>query len=454
MVEEAGAPRTTLSRRAWWFLLVGLAVREAVAPWTGHPFDLESFLRTGSVVAHGGSPYLVAAPPVPGASFAYVEGTLPLSSYPPFWPEVTGGLFSAWSALPGANRFVLYWLLKQPGIAGDALVAYLLWRLAHRWQGTRAQAERLLIGWALFPYAIVLSAIWGQFDSLLAALLLAAFLAGRPAERAAVYGFGVVVKWLTAIFLPLELFRAGRRGAAAVSLGFGAPLAVGAIPFLLQGWDLPRFTSVAVFVGHGNNFGMNFVYLLTSGPWAASLSSVPYLFLLLGFLWIPAAIAAGWLAVRWFGHPGPATEVRAVLFVLLAVLLVRWGLYEQYFVYAFALLALDTTLFHAGRTRLSGLTLALASAQLLANNDLGFRFLAPISPAVQPMFEHVEASAPWGPVRMLVLGLLAVLMTATLVQWIWVVGRDIAAPTPWPRALASAIGRRIRTRGGSGGFAA
>ena len=50
-------------------LLVGLAIREALAPWTGHPFDFEIWVRLGVLALSGANPYSLL-PYIPHLSFA------------------------------------------------------------------------------------------------------------------------------------------------------------------------------------------------------------------------------------------------------------------------------------------------------------------------------------------------------------------------------------------------
>ncbi len=433
----------SLPRRGLLLLAVGLLVREALSFWTGHPYDLESFVRTGFIVAHGANPYVALASPVPGVSFGYLNGGIALASYPPFWPELLGGLYGLWEHVGGGDRFALYFLLKQPGITADLGTSYLLWRIALRARATPAAALRLLGFWSLFPYAIVISAVWGQFDAILLALVLLSFYARNALERSLVYGAGILVKWLTVVFLPLALFRerGWRRLAvlAAVALvgGFGV------LPFAFQGWSLEHFLTVTRFVAHGNNFGMNYVFVLTYEPVASTLDGVPWLYAALGYAWIVAALAAGWVAARWTSPGGTVPELRALSFVLAAVLLVRWGLYEQYFLYLFALLALDTALAHPGRRGLLLFTVGIASAQLLANNDVGLRFLTPLDPGLLTTLTSAEAGPTWGVLRTDVLLVLAVVMTVTLVQILKVLLSDELAPRPWILRLPSWLAARL-----------
>ncbi len=442
---EASEPRVRLSlpRKGWALLAVGLVVREALSFWTGHPYDLESFLRTGFVVAHGADPYVALAPPVPGVSFGYLNAGIALASYPPFWPELLGGIYRFWEDLGAGNRFVLYFLLKQPGIAADLGTAYLLWRIARRAGAALGTALGALGFWSLFPYAIAISAVWGQFDAILVMVVLLGVEARTALERNLLYGVGILVKWLTVVFLPLSVFRERRRTRLSVLAAAGLVGGLGILPFVFQGWSLTEFLTLTRNVSHGNNWGMNYVFLLTYQPVASTLGTVPGLYSALGFAWVPAAVVAGYVAARWVRSGGVSAEVRALLFVLAAVLLVRWGLYEQYFLYLFALLVLDLAVAHPGRRGLFRFTVAVASAQLLANNDLGLRFLTPLDPGLLTTLYAAEAGPAWGVLRTDVLLVLAVIMTITLVQLLMVLASDEPTPRPWILLVPSRIAARF-----------
>src|SRR5271155_3275329 len=191
-------------------LLLGLALREALCFWTGQPYDFEAWIRTGYVIGHGADPYSSYWPPVPGLSIAYFDRNLTAASYLPFWSLYAGLAYLVYLVFGGGNRFVYYFLLKQGPIAGDVLTAGLLYRLIQRAADDRALALRAATFWSFFPYAILISAVWGQFDSIAVVVVLASLLVVDPARKNVVYGVGIFVKWVTAMFLPFEVFR--RRG--------------------------------------------------------------------------------------------------------------------------------------------------------------------------------------------------------------------------------------------------
>jgi hypothetical protein len=426
-------------------LIAGLLVREAFSFWTGHPFDFESWIRTGYVVSHGQNPYAAFWPPVPGVSFSYLNTTLTPAAYLPFWPVVLGELYRAWELVGGGNRFVLYFFLKQPGILADVASAYVLFRLGERWSGETGPAFALLTFWSFFPYAIIITAVWGQFDSILVLVLLLLLYARTPLERSVLYGIGIFVKWLTVIFLPLEVFRdRGWRRPVAL-LGLVVPALLTLLVFVAEGWTFQGIGAFSVSQSHGTGEGMNYVFILTLSGISAILSPVPYLYTVLGYLWIPGVVAAGWVSARWLTDGRPNSELRAMMLVVTVFLLLRWGLYEQYFLYLFCPLALDVAVFHPGRRAFFWYSVALATIDLFINNDLGLRFLTPIYPGLGPYSTAIDANDSWGVFRTYSLLVLSIVVTVTLVQFIYALLDDENAPRPWPYALGDRLRRGWRS---------
>jgi hypothetical protein len=363
-------------------LLVGLAIREALSFWTGHPYDFEIWIRTGYVVAHGTDPYLHAWPPVPGVSFGYTSQDLPSAAYLPFWPDVFGGTYVLWEHVGGGNRYFLYFLLKQGPIAGDVAVAGLLYRFVLRETGCPGTALGALTFWSLFPYDIVIGAVWGQLDSVTTALVLGVLLTAesQAARRSIAWAIGIFLKWVTVIFLPFELFRqrGWRRLWPLTSLPLAAALTL--VAFIAAGWRFGGLLATSTSEAGGGGGGMNYARLFVLPYVQDALASSPQVYTVFNDLWIPACVLAGWVAARWVRTGAPAQELRALLLVVAVFLLVRWGLNEQYFLYPFALLAADVYTRHPGRRPFFYYLVAVASAFLLTNNVLGIWFAAPVSP--------------------------------------------------------------------------
>lgn len=437
----SGAVGRWFARRASLLLLAGLAIREAFSFWTGNPYDFEVWVRTGAAVARGQNPYNSFWPPVPGTSFAFLNEPLAPAAYPPFWPAIAGLLYSLWEHVGGGNRFVLYFLLKQPTILGDVATAVLLGRTVRAWGGSPEAADRAQTFWALFPYAIVISGIWGQIDPILVALLLFVLGLGTTAGRTVAEGVGVFVKWLTAIFAPLEFFR--EKGARRLYAGLVliVPLLLTIAAFVAEGWSLTGIEATTTSQAHGGGGGMNLAAFFDNPAVAAYLLARPLLLDAVTYAWLPAVVLGGLLGARWCRGSSPGRELRAMLFVTTLFMALRWGLYEQYMLYVFALLYLDVVVFHPGRARLLLLLIVEAATFLLVNNDLGIWFASPLDGAAFTYSVHLDQATTLGAVRADALLVIAVLVTLTLVQLAVALYRDEPAPRPWPWLL---LGRGAR----------
>lgn len=412
-------------------LLLGLAIREGFSFWTGHPYDFEVWIRTGHVVAAGTNPYVSFWGSVPGVSFAYLDQPLPSAAYPPFWPAVTGLIYRGWAWGGGGDRFLLYFLLKQPVIVADVGVAVLLGRTVRSWTGDEAKAARVRTFWLFFPYAIVVSAIWGQIDAILLLTVLVALRSAGAVRRGLAEGVGIFVKWLPVVFVPLEFFR--ERGVRRLVAGgiLLVPVLLTLLSFWAAGWTFVGFPDTTRSETSGGGGGMNFAQFFENPTIAKAILSVPNLLAFLTLLWIPAVVAAGYLAAGWSRTGGPGQVVRAMLFVTAIFLALRWGLNEQYMVYVFALLLLDVVAFHPQRARLFYGLVALSSAYLLVNNDLGIWFASPVWPSLFTLAVNIDEGTKLGGIRADALLVLAVLVALTILQLIRALVRDDPSPGLW-----------------------
>jgi hypothetical protein len=421
----------SLSSQGWLLLVGGLLVRELFSFWTGHPYDFESWVRTGYQVSRGANPYNGFLPPVPGVSFGYTSQSISSAAYLPFWPLVLGGLYRLWEVVGGGNRFALYFLLKQPAILADVASAYLLYRLALRWTFDERAAIGVLAFWSFFSYAIVITAIWGQFDSIVVVILLFLLWARGLLERNLLYGLGIFVKWVTVIFLPLEFLRERRFRRLGVLIAVAVPIALTVAVFAAEGWSISFLTDVSTSQVHGGGLGMNLAFPLSLTGVVNVLSAIPDFYNVIQYAWVPGVILAGWVGAKWVGGNDPRSELRAMLLVVTVFLLLRWGLEEQYMLYLFAPVALDVATFHPGRRALLLFTFVLSALYLLVNNDLGLRFLTPADPGILTFTTAVDASSGWGMARTVALTILSILVAVTLVQWVRAILRDEPRPRPW-----------------------
>jgi hypothetical protein len=430
-------------------LLGGLALREAFSFWTGHPYDFEIWIRTGYAVGSGFDPYSTTWGPVPGLSIAYTSQNLVAASYLPFWELYTGAAYQGYLAFGGGDRFVYYFLLKQAPIAGDLLCAYLLFRLTHGWTGNRGVALDVMFLWIVFPYSFLIAAVWGQFDSLALALLLASLLVVDAPRRNLLYGLGIFVKWVTAMFLPFELFR--RRGLQRAWVGAAVlvPAVLSVAVFVALGWDLSGIVSVAQVGASGIGGGMNWARWVSPYEPLAAVGSAPYVTAGLSLLWIPAVVGAGWIMARRVDGRTPSLELEAVLVIVTVFLLTRWGLNEQYLVYLFAPLLLDVMVFHPERRSVFAALACVSLLFLFVNATLGVPFLAPLGPQYLAWADAANNAPLWDPLRLWTLNVLAIVITVLLAQLAYVLIRRESTGWPWFRWIQTVRAVPSRAAGGS-----
>ncbi len=418
--------------RAATFLVIGLLIREAFSFWTGHPYDFEVWIRTGYVVAHGTNPYIAFWPAAPGGSIDSFTGTLPSAAYLPFWPLVTGGSYQLYLAVGGGDRFVYYFFLKQVPIFADVATAFLLYRLVQNWTGDYTLATRALAFWCLFPYAIVITAVWGQFDSVEVLCLLAILLVAGTPRRNLAYGIGILVKWVTVIYLPFEFFRERGLRRLWILLGLAVPAALTVVVFLALRWPFTGIEATTTSEAGGGGGAMNYARLFELAPIYNAAVRVPGLLTLLPYLFVPVVFAVGWvMAKRVRTAGGPRAELTCLLAIMGAFLLTRWGLNEQYFLYLFAPMALDIYVFHPGRRDLYTYIGTLASAFLIVNNTFGIWFLTPLNVGYDTWAINFNRHALSSPIREYTLDGLAILITLSLVQLVWALLQDQPHPRPW-----------------------
>jgi hypothetical protein len=410
---------------------MGLLIREALSFWTGHPYDMEVWIRNAYFVSQGQNPYSAFMPPVPGLSFAFLNYSLPGVGYLPLWPLVVAGLYRLYAIVPGTSRFVLYFLLKQPPVLGDTLLGYLLYRALLAWGGKTGLALRGLKFWMFFPYAIVISAIWGMFDAVVAVLFFGFLLSNRTWKGYLGVGLGILLKWFPLIFLPLYFLR--EKGLRRFGVVFAVAVATGltAFAFWATGWDYIGVTAMAQYASHGGRGGMTYTSLVSALLFLPALSGLSYLWYLLGFMWVPGIIVAAIVAIRRFPDSSAENTVQALLLVTSVFFLTRLGVNEQYLTYLLPPFYVDVVLWHPERRSLFTLTWALSLSFLLADNDVLVRFFGPAFPQALDVAFAFDNYSEFAWIRYSAMYVIGVLFTIHLVQLVWIFLDPRRNPTPW-----------------------
>lgn len=204
---KMGIPdKTELSRRFWLALILGGAATRLWLWWISiGSNDATSWYQYGESIAADG--------------LAATYRNILLYNHPPLM-----GLYAMqawwWS---GENLWTFAHLLKLPGLAGEALTLWALWRFA----GPQASAA-----YAWLPAAILVSGFHGNTDCLYAALVLVAVIAfdrQRYFLAGLLMAAALNVKLIPLVLLPLVFIGSpNRRALLRLTIG----LAIGAVPFV------------------------------------------------------------------------------------------------------------------------------------------------------------------------------------------------------------------------------
>jgi hypothetical protein len=384
-------------------LLVGLAIREVLAPWTGHPFDFEIWVRLGVLALSGANPYTLL-PYTPHLSFATYSFMTSIS-YPPLPAFIFAATYGVYQLFGSPSAFLYYFLLKQPMVISDLLVAVLLFRLISL-KGETNRAQKVARLWIYFPFAIIISAMWGALDPIALLLILTslyAFEIKKPYLSAGLLGLAIYLKLMPIIFLPLFLISSVllmRKKVVFATIALGIPLIGTIAPFYLLGWDFSGIYNAVSYQGTGPGFGGIGVFNALS---LISLRS-GFLTMFLSLIWLPALLAA-----YAYTYVKKAQLPEALLVTALLFSIFRTTMPEQWALYPIAFLLLIGN----RENRTHALALAgVATAFLLVNNFLLVRFFSPVSLDAFTWDQFVDTASVFSELRYAIMLVLSTFFSA------------------------------------------
>ncbi len=364
----------------------GIIVREIFAPFTGHPYDFELWVRLGYYVSQGLDPY-VYHPAVPGLSFPTFEGPPTWPGYPPIWPLFLALIYKFYVVIGIQNRFFYYFLIKQPMIVADILDAYLVFRLVKS-HSTLENAVRAFAFWLLCPYTILISAIWGMFDQIILLFVLVALVLITSSWKSAILeALATALKLIPVIYFPLFVTVQPTRAKMALYTLVGGLFALflSFAPYLyFRSWHLSGLTAVGVSDTNKIAGSMNYWEVLNVYNLYHPISNRDFLYFqtIYGWIWIPAILLASCYCALKIRHRVnfQTNLVLSSLFVTLTFFLTKYVINEQFLIYFLGFALIDyyllstkirRNLFHA--VWISALTF------LIVNNAYLSRFFSPLS---------------------------------------------------------------------------
>ncbi len=268
--------------------LSALVVRLAVAPFTGHSWDVYVWIKSAEMFSAGfWNVYRVSE--IPSFPWGFY-------SYPPVWLFVVTAAYVAVGGL-SAGLGALVLAIKAPIVVADLLVAYWIYRLAGLLGIAGRKRVLAFAAYALNPLPAFISGVWGMFDPiavLFSLVGLELLIRQRPLAAGLAIGVGTATKIFPALLVPLGLLWIRRtnpstwrsRAVGFVSCAVAVPFAV-SVPFLLSD---PTAYLVKLFM-HTKNVGQFTYWTLLApltGTIAASVASfvifaIAYVFLLRKF---------------------------------------------------------------------------------------------------------------------------------------------------------------------------
>ena len=365
-------------------LALGLAVREVLAPFTGHPFDLELWIRLGYFVSNGMDPYQIT-PPIPGLSFPGAQ-FMTWIGYPPTWGFFQAGLYKIYS-LSGINdRFLYYDLIKQPMIIADLVVGYLLYKIISEFKDP-SKGVRAFSFWMLCPFTIVISSVWGMFDQIILVFVLGSILLVQETQKSALMqALGFIFKVIPLIYLPILVLVQPSKARIVnyFAIAVGASIFFVLVPYLfLAHWSLGQLASVGVDVTHKIAGSSNYWIVVA---FYSNLHPIPaWVFQILNplsYAWAPIILAGSIFCVLCIRNRENLTKnlSLALLFVTLIFFLTKSVVNEQYVIYFLGLGLVDYYVIGSKRRRQLFHGVWISSFIFLTTNNTYFtRFLEPLS---------------------------------------------------------------------------
>lgn len=281
------------------FLALSVLIQIQLAVLLGHYYDQKIAMATGYLVSQGLSPYETA-------NFVGVfphfllNGIIPGIGYPPPWPLMLGGIFSAsYTVLP--DIYFYNFMIKVPIIIANIALAYLIRGILQKTQTPNiANAAWLFV---LFnPFVLLATTAWGSIESVVAFSSIASLILayrGKIKTSAALMALAVLFKPIALPLIGLPLFAEAAKKHSKKAEYLTILTSVGLFgfftPFYLFNWVSPlapgTWNSHFLMVGGLTPFNLLELFQAPILP-----SGLDFL----GFIWIPALVA-GYLLVH--QHP-------------------------------------------------------------------------------------------------------------------------------------------------------
>lgn len=391
-------------------ILLSLILRELLSFWTGH-YDFEVFVRVGYHVATGGNPYSYLKY-VDGISFLPYD-TMTSIGYPPFI-----ALFATFAYLMvnylSLNRFLYYFLLKQPMILGDITTCFMFYKLFKEIGKTDKEAVSVAAYWAFNPFTIIISSIWGMIDPLVISLLLLSFYYFSKNTRChdflagMLLGTSIFIKQFSVIYIPLFLF-AKKRFLEYFLIPLLTAVALIVSPFVVFNWSYEGFYLCMKHQAFEKLTTSEIVIL----PFSEFLR--PFT-IFLSMIWLPVLILFYFLSFKL--QTSYEAFIKRIILLSIVFLFARIVVSEQLFEYLLAFTLMYYGLTSRGKEFYWSLSFTLL-AYLTSNNTLLVRFLSPLFVQAHFWDLYVNNNAPFDTIRSIIRSITFTFVLVTCIDLIF-----------------------------------
>lgn len=309
------------------YLSASVIVQLVLGLFFGHAYDIRIFMATGYQVATGHDPYILPDLRAVFHNPAFIGMTS--IGYPPPWPLLLGLIYLLSYGLT-QNILVYNLAIKLPIIISNLWLAYLVRDVLQEQSRDPGIPHKAWIFLLFNPFLLYFTTAWGQFDSLVAVLTLAALITlhkGRLATSSILLALAIALK-PTPISVILEvivyLWGAPWQRLIRYLAAFTVSMLVFCVvPFFIFKWDAsPILQGWNAQFSVSGGLSLTTLYELSAGTY-----QLPGNWWLLGFIWLPAIIIGALRMQR--GNHGFIDLLKMSLALILIFFLTRAWLSEQ-----------------------------------------------------------------------------------------------------------------------------
>jgi len=309
------------------YLLASILLQLVLGLFFGHVYDQRIFMATGYLVATGQDPYI----PQDLTSVFHNPAFQGMTSigYPPPWPLILGVIYLLTYALIH-NLLVYNLAIKLPIIIANLCLAYLVRNILKDQLGNPDIPRKAWVFLLFNPFLLYFTTAWGQFDSLVALLTLAALVLLNKQHTiisSILLALAISLKPTpVSVLLVVMVYLWGspwqRLVRYIISFAFSM-LVFCVLPFLIFQWDAsPIFRGWNAQFSVSGGMSLTTLYELLDNTYL-----LPGNWWLLGFVWLPAILIGALFMQK--GNQSLLDLLRNSLAMILIFFLTRTWLSEQ-----------------------------------------------------------------------------------------------------------------------------